>query len=142
MKQPICSIEHFKKLQKFFRKMAYKQITSNEHLQKNKLKQLFIYNFLENDLKEFEEKLLNVFKGHSYKTHSCFTKGFADPTINIPGLDENVQMYVSYTVENNSKRCGISSDAYLVFRIFIKVGNTKKRRIVRCKVKLTWLTKN
>ena len=129
MKQPICSIDHFQRLQKFFRKIAYKQITSNPKYQEDKLKQLTFYTFWKDELPLLDERLLRVFKCSPHKTKS----GFSLKT-RTPYYDKPVTWYVSYTVENNSRRTAVTEDAYLTYRIYMKVGNGQKHRIVRCRV--------
>ena len=133
-KQPICSIDHFKRLQKFFRKVAMKQITTNPKFQEQKLKQLVLSTFWENDLPKLDAKLLKVFKCNPYKTKS----GFTEKTTSLI-YDHPITWYVSYTVENNFKRTSVSEEAYLVYRIYMKIGNGQKRRVIRIKVQMDWL---
>ena len=134
MRQAICSIDHFKRLQKFFRKITYKQISQPPKFQEQKLKQLVLYNFWESDLSALDAKLLKGFKNNPYKTKSGFSE-----TILSKHYEKSIIWYVSYTVEKNSRRTAVSEDTYLVYKIYMKVGNGQKHRVVRCKVKMDWL---
>ena len=132
-RQPICSIEHFERLMKFFHKITKKQILEVEAIRRDKLIQLILDHFWEENLPSFEQKLINEFKGHQCKTRSGFME-----TIPSKWMGKNITWYVSYTVERAGRR-GLTSESFLVFRIFMKVNGCKKRRAIRIKVKTDWI---
>ena len=140
MKKPICTIKHFIKLQKFFRKVAEKVIVNDEHIQKNKLVQLFVFDFVNNDMYELEDKLLHTFKLNQYKTRSVAIKEYEPDKVKFE-TDQKVRMYLSYTVEKQMsyRRTCPASDSYLVFRIYMKTGSHRKQRLVRCRINMNWI---
>jgi len=132
-RQPICSIEHFERLMKFFHKITLKQITEVEAIKRDKLIQLILCHFWEENLPKFEDKLIREFKCHQHKTRSGFMQ-----TIPNKWMQKDITWYVSYTIERAGRR-GLSSESFLVFRIFMKIDGCKKRRAIRVRVKTNWI---
>ena len=132
MRQPICSMGHFERLMKFFHKIARKQILEMDH-PKDRLIQLILDHFWEEELPLFEAKLIREFKLHPHKTRSGFME-------KIPNkwMQKDITWYVSYTVERNGRR-GLSPESFLTYRIFLKIDGGKKRRVIRIKVPTNWI---
>ena len=155
----ICSIDHFKRLIKSFEKIAIKQIKNNPHLKKyaygeysHQLMDIF---YDPEDFGEFyylSHRLIDSFGHNQYKTHSCFKKkgGISIPNEMFSKKPENTEedpfyvwgdIFLSYTIEGENKQRIKNrnfKDQYIAFKIFMKLGNFKKKRIAYWRVKITW----
>jgi len=137
----ICSDKHFSRLLKSFQKKAYNQIYDNKDIRNHKnLFDLIVCYFSNVDKRKYtvysyDLKLLEYkFKSNPFKTHSCIDDTIMHPLVN--------KFWVSYTVEDtNHKRCKKNDsfiDKKLVFRLYLKIGNYRKKRIARWIVPMEW----
>lgn len=135
---PICSNKHFERLLISFGKIAEKQMGNNRHIERNA--KLFS-EFLDGKPQEFSPSpfdylrhdLLNKFKRNPYKTHSCLD--------DVMFSEINHKFWISYTVEDENKqrtRTKNFSGKFLVFKVYLRIGNYRKNRIVRWSIPITW----
>lgn len=137
MKKPICSIKHFNRLIKKFKKNVYLNFSIKFIEDESKLDVIMSNAFgrydelNSNDFNYYTEALLETFKRNPFKTHSCFK-------FDVDHVDS--KMWVSYTVEDvNKKRVkDITNNCFLVFKIYVKTENYRKKRVYRWSVPMTW----
>jgi len=136
MKKYPCSYQHFSRLLKSFKRIGENQIKEDTHLSKYSS---LIYRFLDSSTRTspFELLLLDlgrIQKQHPYKTHSCLND------IMCHRLDN--KFWVSYTYEDGNKKRLWNhdySDCYIVFKVYMQIGNYRKKRISRWSIKVDWL---
>jgi hypothetical protein len=158
MKNKICSIPHFERLCKSFSKKFFENVVENKH--QNKLFDRYhdsFFNFYygypdDIDGKFFRliHQLIGSFKRNSYKTKSGFVIGDlfnivkdSQDSSEVPSIDfHEVKIWISYTIENKFgfrvKTNSNFEDNFLVFRVFIKIDNHRKKRIYKWGVKTDW----
>lgn len=132
----ICSDKHFSRLLITFKKIAIKQAGNHISLNNNLIASYIMYD--DGRLFDFDCNLLEKkFRFNPYKTHSCIDDTIMHPLVN--------KFWVSYTVEDtNNKRCKKTdsfNDKNLVFRLYLKIGNYRKKRIARWIVPMNWHNK-
>ena len=135
----ICSDKHFSRLLRSFRKIIIRQIDDNICLNKNKELLNLIYSYFDSNAIECNSELLErKFRKNPHKTHSCIDDTIMHPLIN--------KFWLSYTVEDsNHKRCKKTDDfnnKFLVFKLYLQVGNYRKKRIARWIVPMEWHCNN
>lgn len=120
----ICSNEHFSKLLTKFKKISNRVI--------NDLSESDFYFLIEYHLAEYddlEKELFNNYKRNPIKTKSVIV---SDRT------EMGTKFYLSYTFEDvDGKRSSKNKDN-IVFRIYIKIGNMRKKRLVKWNVQINW----
>jgi|LSQX01.2.fsa_nt_gb hypothetical protein len=127
MNKPICSIKRFERMCVCFKKYAQNQIERNPHT--NKIPFLFygdlgFFNVFDKSM----NKIINKFKSNRYKTKSAIVSDIFSS-----------YYWLSYTIENDLGKRYYGkdfSDKFIVFKIHVKVGNYRKKRIAYWKVKL------
>lgn len=133
--KPICSNKHFERLLKSFRKIAINQINNNHYLsidEINVLNTLFNRPVLEPTFDFLSKEILNRFKKNPRKSHSCYDDVLYHKLVN--------KIWVSYTLVNltTKQRQNHYINAGIVFKIYIKLGQKRKKRVVRWIIPIDW----
>ena len=127
MKNPVCSINHFKKLLKKFKSISYRVIEDHN---KSRYYNLFSKFIVSNDFENILDNLLKNFKSNPRKTKSALKYTISS--------DFNNSFYVSYTFEDeNGKRSMIPK--FIVFRVYVSVDYHRKKRLVKWSIPITWI---
>jgi hypothetical protein len=145
MKIKICSEKHFKHLLISFDKYFKNEINKNVRL--NLFKDSFEYLFYDPEtISKFElikRKILLKFKNNPYKTCSKFVHKDRFIINNVWSDIRDVNLWFSYSIENeNNKRIKnfeINNNSFIVFKVYMKIENGRKRRIFRWKIKMNWI---
>jgi len=147
MKIKICSVSHFERLCKSFWKNSF-NFTQNESrlsVYKGSFRD-FYYGYPESYYGNFDlllNKLKNTFKHNPYKTSSKYNieEYFYINNDLLQGA-RLIKFWISYTIEDeNCKRVKDNNfkDKFIVFKIYTKVENHRKKRLYRWKVKMDWI---
>jgi len=127
----VCSNDHFLKLLKQFKKISCRVILDHKESKYYNTYCKFAFgNFINNSpFDQILEDLFKNFKANPIKTNSGLTDEMCSEYIN--------KFYVTYTFENElGKRSNDSK--FIVFRIYVKIGSIRKKRLVKWSVPITW----
>jgi len=140
----ICSEKHFKYLLKSFSKYFKNEIDKNVHLMNFKYSfDQFFYD--PEGISNFSLillKLLLKFKCNPYKTCSKIYINEIYDSNNF-WIIKDMHLWFSYTIENKNnqriKNKEINNNSFIVFKVYMKIDNNRKRRIFRWKLKMDWI---
>lgn len=137
----VCSNDHFFKLLKQFKKISSRVILDHKDSKYYEVMHDFIFgNIIFTDPltnnSPFDYILLDLFKNfkaNPIKTNSGLTDEMCSEYMN--------KFYVTYTFENElGKRS--NEPKFIVFRIYVKIGYLRKKRLVKWSVPITWNKKS
>lgn len=123
----IFSNEHFLRLLNKFEKISCRVISDYKDDKYFELYRDFVFNNkgCESPLKNILNELFKNYKSNYYKTKSCLTDVLMNYYVN--------EFFVSYTFEDEyGKRSYFPN--FIVFRIYVKIGNYRKKRLVKWRV--------
>lgn len=123
-KNKICSNGHFLKLLKQFKKISCRVMLDHKDSKYYKLLCDFTFgNFInKSPLDYILDDLFINFKANSLKSKSGITDEMCSEYIN--------KFYVTYTFQNDLGERS-SNPKFIVFRIYVKIGHFRKKRLVK-----------
>lgn len=127
----VCSNDHFFKLLKQFKKISCRVILDRKDSKYYKLYCDFAFGDFMNKspFDHILDDLFKNFKANPIKTNSGLTDEMCSEYMN--------KFYVTYTFENEIGKRSIDSK-FIVFRIYAKIGNFRKKRLVKWSVPIIW----
>lgn len=127
----VCSNDHFLKLLKQFKKISNRVILDHKDSKYYKLLCDFAFGDFMNK-SPFDYILLDLFKNfkaNPIKTMSGLTDEMCSEYMN--------KFYVTYTFQDDlGKRS--NEPKFIVFRIYVKIGYFRKKRLVKWSVPIIW----
>lgn len=137
--KPICSKNHFKRLLKSFKRIAIRQINSNPHLSDDELgilNSLMNVPVLEPTFDFLSKKMFESFKKNPYKTHSAYRDELVYHIQNNVWLSYGVEDRYNERMRKNNNLT--SGEYFIVFRIYLKTGHSRKKRVAKWYIPITW----
>jgi hypothetical protein len=129
--EKVCSNDHFLKLLKQFKKISCRVIVDHKDSKYYKLLCDFAFGDFMNKspLNHILDDLFKNFKAKPIKTKSGIIDEMCSEYMN--------KFYVTYTFQNDQGKRSINP-SFIVFRIYIKIGYFRKKRLVKWSVPIIW----
>lgn len=127
----VCSNDHFFKLLKQFKKISCRVILDHKDSKYYKLLGDFAFGDFMNKspFDHILDDLFKNFKANPIKTNSGITDEMCSEYMN--------KFYVTYTFQDDlGKRS--NEPKFIVFRIYVKIGYFRKKRLVKWSVPIIW----